>query len=277
MYYPKLSRDITYEIWKRNIKRIKADFKKENKPFVIEEKDILRFSKEHFKELKTAKLLTWNGRQIRNAFQTAIALAEYDASRNEVPVLNRKQFAKVAAASKDFDQYLKDTQKGKDDAQLAREDKTRVDEWGDYDPNSRMIEEGIKWASRNMPFAVSKPLQRRNSALPPNRRARNEELASEESSESDVTDITDESENVSADGGLESEAGPSKGTEEHSSNNSELSSAEEEEPAPKPIKTKSKSRSKDTVRASTSKTAEGKKAKSKDTESTSRSIKKKSK
>jgi hypothetical protein len=208
LYYPKLSKDATLEIWKRNIKRIKADFKKEGKPFEIEEKDLLRYSKEHFKELKAAKFLTWNGRQIRNAFQTAIALAEYDAAPGRTPVLNRKYFEKVAVASKDFDQYLKDTQKGKDDAQIAREEKTRFDEFGEYDEHSRIVDEGIVWDRRNIrpTIPVTRTIQRRSSFVPSKGKARREEVVSEESEESSESDLSVESGNESDDAGAVAEA-----------------------------------------------------------------------
>lgn len=73
----------------------------------------------------------WNGRQIRNAFQTAMALAEYAASTstpsNPRPKLNRTQFKKVAKTSMDFDAYLQSVWGGRDDSEIAERDQARND------------------------------------------------------------------------------------------------------------------------------------------------------
>ena len=83
----------------------------------ITEKDhdeILKYAEEHFKDLQKLKT-TWNGRQIRNAFQTAIAIAEYDACQAQeeyglptapMPRLKVGQFQKAAKASRHFDEHL---------------------------------------------------------------------------------------------------------------------------------------------------------------------------
>lgn len=81
-----------------------------------------------------------NSRQIRNAFQTAIALAEYDSLENDdwdeddlrhmsIIELNERHFATVAAASRDFDRYLRSTLGGQTDADMARLEQTRVDDF----------------------------------------------------------------------------------------------------------------------------------------------------
>jgi hypothetical protein len=271
LYYPKLNKDATYEIWKRNLKRIRADFKREGKAFIVEDKDILKYSKEHFKELRAAKFLNWNGRQIRNAFQTAIALAEYDAPKGESPVLNRKQFEKVAAASKDFDQYLKDTQRGKDDAQLAREEKVRVDEWNEFSPNARMIEEGFQWAPKTTRPFIPQPVQRRTSFAASKKKAKKGEVtANEDSEESDVSDVSEESEESEESGEIVSKsendeigsgAEVSMGAGHPSEDSAGVSSSEDEDDTPTPpLKTKTKSKPKDTSKPSASKGLETDKA-----------------
>jgi alpha-galactosidase/6-phospho-beta-glucosidase family protein len=80
-------------------------------------------------------------RQIRNAFQTAIALAEFHAAETHSPhhhsskpthlkiELGKKHFLTVTQASKDFDNYLKRTL-GQNEADIARNEQTRLD---DYD------------------------------------------------------------------------------------------------------------------------------------------------
>lgn len=70
-------------------------------------------------------------RQIRNAFQTAIALAEYEARKPGAGLvtLGRKQFETIAKASKEFDRYLKETT-GQTEAGQAKIDGLRRDDFG---------------------------------------------------------------------------------------------------------------------------------------------------
>ena len=82
LYYPSLSKDIKWDIrdW-----YIKSGAKL--KPhMIVDKKDIKRWARDHYKKLKQEKAVG-NGRQIRNAFQTAIALAEYDCFKDkpEIP------------------------------------------------------------------------------------------------------------------------------------------------------------------------------------------------
>ena len=73
--------------------------------------DIEAFAIKHWKDSPEAS--RWNGRQIKNAFQTAISLAEWDHfqqtdgnPRPEGPLLTRDHFKIVAKASSHFDNYL---------------------------------------------------------------------------------------------------------------------------------------------------------------------------
>jgi hypothetical protein len=88
----------------------------------IKRDEILRFAEEHFDEDKNGR---WNGRQIRNAFQTALAMAEYEARHPENPPskvdktatkegpvkvrLSAKQFVVIASTILSFDKYIQDT------------------------------------------------------------------------------------------------------------------------------------------------------------------------
>lgn len=68
---------------------------------------IIHFAKSYFR--KKSNNTNWNGRQIRNAFQAAIALAEWDHSNRgqEGTICVRSQeFYTVAATIQDFDQYM---------------------------------------------------------------------------------------------------------------------------------------------------------------------------
>jgi hypothetical protein len=77
-------------------------------------------------------------RQIRNAFQTAIALAEFHAAESQNHSsktthlkieLGKKHFLTVAQASKDFDDYLQRTLGGQNEADMARNEQTRLDDF----------------------------------------------------------------------------------------------------------------------------------------------------
>jgi adenylate kinase family enzyme len=144
LYYPPLDRDKTVAVWKTNIglfeQRNKAIKEKKAPGVVIKfsKDEIINFAIDHFdsfedepdEEFRIAA--RWNGRQIRNAFQTAMALAIWDARDKEsqkfikTPVLDRDHFDQVADASRDFDQYLSEILGGIDQAQ---EEQLRKDDW----------------------------------------------------------------------------------------------------------------------------------------------------
>ncbi|KAA6412652.1 MAG: hypothetical protein FRX48_03644 [Lasallia pustulata] len=136
LLYPKIGEDATTKIWEMNIDRALENW---GDKLLLEEKDrkeILKFASKHYKELVKSEN-TWNGRQIRNAFQTAIALAEWDAYQAQLkykfptmptPRLEHEHFERVAKASKHFDAYLKETLVGSA-ADLAREHRERKDDF----------------------------------------------------------------------------------------------------------------------------------------------------
>lgn len=72
-------------------------------------------------------------RQIRNAFQAAIALAEYDGQRakdgDRRPTLGEAQFNIVAESSREFDRYLVSTL-GAAESDIARREEWRFDRFG---------------------------------------------------------------------------------------------------------------------------------------------------
>ncbi|KAJ0414207.1 hypothetical protein BJY00DRAFT_295528, partial [Aspergillus carlsbadensis] len=65
-------------------------------------------AKEFVRKSKDLQALKWNGREIRNAFQTAVALACYQAKQegNEVPELTDDHLRQVVSMSQNFKQYL---------------------------------------------------------------------------------------------------------------------------------------------------------------------------
>ena len=87
---------------------------------IADEEAIMSYADKHFR-LGVEHDTAWNGRQIRNAFQSATALAEFEAREQHSkdvkngkkdpsapvhPKLQSKHFDVVAQASFDFDKYL---------------------------------------------------------------------------------------------------------------------------------------------------------------------------
>ena len=103
-----------------------------------DKRKILKHAEDHFKDLEDSKT-TWNGRQFRHAFKTAIVLAKYDAHQAQIeyelqespkPALKVGQLKKVAEASKHFDYYLRETLDASA-MELAFEEHKRRDDMGE--------------------------------------------------------------------------------------------------------------------------------------------------
>jgi hypothetical protein len=108
LYYPKLGKEKTCEIWKMDLRRIK-EAKDVN--IDIDEEGITKFYKKHWQTNKTMISRRWNGRQIKNTFQTALALANWDFhtytnSKLTRPSPDASHFKQVAETSNHFDDYL---------------------------------------------------------------------------------------------------------------------------------------------------------------------------
>lgn len=136
LYYPVLNREQTLSIWRMNLARVRQ---RKHENITIDEKDIENFAEKHF-DYHSNRSGPWNGRQIRNAIQTAIAMAEYEAvdgmdDWEEVdnvqdvkkPHLKADHFMTVATASDQFDQYISDTI-GSTDAERAFADRDRAND-----------------------------------------------------------------------------------------------------------------------------------------------------
>lgn len=141
LYYPDLDKDSTLQVWKMNLERTR-----ENMPELdIKTDDILKFARKHFEKKAAEKKRTgsWNGRQIRNAFQTAIALADWHAKqesiktgKTKIPKLTAKRFKQVAEASAEFDEYLLAAH-GESENKRAQTAKERVEDWDIDEPEPR--------------------------------------------------------------------------------------------------------------------------------------------
>lgn len=145
--YPSLGSSSTRQIWEKTLDRIKDENKSSPVKVEFEKNDLLEWATNHYREHKKTKT-TWNGRQIRNAFQTSMALAQYDrakllkkkkmtdddAIKKGKPKyltvdLNSHHFDLVAATAKDFEKYMVAVRQ--DDAEVAKQEQLRNDE---YDP-----------------------------------------------------------------------------------------------------------------------------------------------
>lgn len=110
LYYPKLDRESTMKIWDMNLLHIKRN----DVNIDVQESKIRKFAKEQWTESKQKLTRRWNGRQIKNAFQIAIALAKWDfndekrkgSTEHERPLLTDKQFRVVSQTSAHFDDYI---------------------------------------------------------------------------------------------------------------------------------------------------------------------------
>ncbi|KAF7515238.1 hypothetical protein G7054_g14676 [Neopestalotiopsis clavispora] len=133
LYYPPLDKDQTIKIWQMNIKLLQErnDTAEPGQRIRFNPTEIEEYALHHWKKGKREN--RWNGRQIKNAFQTAVALADYetlsktdDKGNPRGPTfLEQHHFEKVAEASEHFDMYLEKTRMS--DHQRAREGAIRED------------------------------------------------------------------------------------------------------------------------------------------------------
>lgn len=113
LYYPPLTLASTIQVFQLNFAMIRERFRKKGRKVHIDE-ETLEFAREHFLTNEKAR---WNGRQIRNACQTALALAEFEAQggHHDAVVdagaevrLQQKHLKTVTDAYLEFTHYLKD-------------------------------------------------------------------------------------------------------------------------------------------------------------------------
>ncbi|GLA40584.1 hypothetical protein AnigIFM63309_008418 [Aspergillus niger] len=112
LHYPQLTDKATAEIFQLNIRLIRERFRRKNRRLTIDENEILAYAVDYWQRYETMR---WNGRQIRNACQTALALAEFDAGGgnheeildpNAEVHLSVTQLKTVAKAYREFMYYL---------------------------------------------------------------------------------------------------------------------------------------------------------------------------
>lgn len=162
LYYPPLDLDQTKKIWEINFDRT---IDRKEQVLKADKEEILSFAVSHFHDGRQ-KGTTWNGRQIRNAFQTATALAEFDAFERQqkdikdkkkkpsAPVLAKlrpKHFEVVAQASFTFDDYLYSVHNESDLAERAKGAEERDDAFAAQEVTMRAANLGLRQADVNEP------------------------------------------------------------------------------------------------------------------------------
>jgi hypothetical protein len=110
--YQRIDRAGTRQIWTNILRRLNEDNGNDKQKIKIQfdETALLKWAEAHFDAHDAGlRKTTWNGRQIRNAFQTAIAMASYDrltaigkAGLTEEEALKRPVFQKCKLAAKHF-------------------------------------------------------------------------------------------------------------------------------------------------------------------------------
>ncbi|CAJ2500670.1 Uu.00g035230.m01.CDS01 [Anthostomella pinea] len=114
LHYPLLNDISTVAVFELNLKRIKDRLLRRARNLRLNEVQICVFASQYWRDYPKAR---WNGRQVRNACQTALALAEFEAQGgNHQAVLDPgavidlevKHFQTVSDAYLGFMEYLKD-------------------------------------------------------------------------------------------------------------------------------------------------------------------------
>ncbi|KAH4264752.1 hypothetical protein HBI04_080020 [Parastagonospora nodorum] len=114
LYYPELDEAKTRKVFTLNLDLIEQRFRRQGRKITYDASSIESFAGHHFHNFRYNR---WNGRQIRNLCQTALALAEFDAhgrgidakTKSDATVqLQLKYFETVRKAYLDFGQYLGD-------------------------------------------------------------------------------------------------------------------------------------------------------------------------
>lgn len=150
LYYPELNDAKTVEVFNINLKMIQERFLLRGRTIEIDF-GISSFALKHFQEHPKAR---WNGRQIRNACQTALALADFEAQGNShdtaswpdlVVKLNVEHFEKVRNAYLEFTKYINEIYQT-DARGRAKEGKIRA-VWIDDEDFSKLSDKRKAFAS----------------------------------------------------------------------------------------------------------------------------------
>ncbi|RDW84884.1 hypothetical protein BP6252_02474 [Coleophoma cylindrospora] len=121
LHYKKLNNDYRKKIWQKNFTRLEKEgtvtVAMATVIYAVTDSDVMA--------------VEWNGREIRNAFQTAVALAQYEARKHnkDKVVLEVEHLKRVVKMSQKFKGYLASTHKNQDEHKRARVDERRNDDF----------------------------------------------------------------------------------------------------------------------------------------------------
>ncbi|KAG6354620.1 hypothetical protein INS49_004638 [Diaporthe citri] len=113
LFYPDFTDDERQQVWMTFMQKLTKDRGKFMR-ISMDAKDYIRGN-----EVRSVK---WNGREIRNAFQTAVSLAEYEDERDEEGkiLLTDEHLRSVVELSRDFKDYLSKLHKGDEEKRALR-------------------------------------------------------------------------------------------------------------------------------------------------------------
>jgi hypothetical protein len=137
---PNFDEETTIAVWRTFIQQARDKLKKEGRENVdVDGKGIEKFARKHWKKNPRAR---WNGRQIRNAFLTAVAMAEFHSrdsgkgdnyeSGNVRIDIGPDQFKKIAKTAKEFDDYMTETMGDTYDGKASRTNMRKAEKRVDY-------------------------------------------------------------------------------------------------------------------------------------------------
>ncbi|KAK3317644.1 hypothetical protein B0T19DRAFT_479682 [Cercophora scortea] len=177
--YPSIDLPSTEKIWNNLLNRIAKDNKTADVRIEFNRETLLAYARWHYRKHEASET-TWNGRQVRNAFQIAIALGQYDRlnrikdegltpeqalSSGDKSLrtirLTKRNFASIAKTARDFEDYISAIRGS--DRELAQASNLRNDDFGrdipraqkDYGPRVE-LGRGVR-----VPAAQTPPLSSR--------------------------------------------------------------------------------------------------------------------
>ncbi|KAK3953875.1 hypothetical protein QBC32DRAFT_396748 [Pseudoneurospora amorphoporcata] len=125
LYYPPLEWKYAQKIWKTHLRKL-VDSDLVN----VDVEDILAYAETLFDKQSAVNSKigpVWNGRQIRNAFQSVVALAGYRSTEGRIKI-EREHFERVSKVSNEFNHYLWSIKSETDSAKAVRSG-YRIDEY----------------------------------------------------------------------------------------------------------------------------------------------------
>ncbi|KAF5849405.1 hypothetical protein GGP41_006349 [Bipolaris sorokiniana] len=113
IYYPPFSDKARAEVWESFFQKLEREREGEIR--------VHNNTRAYIEECKELKALQWNGREIRNAFQIAVSLAETDEERDNrgCIVIKQKHIEATVEMSRSFKKYLNDLYRKDEDAVAA--------------------------------------------------------------------------------------------------------------------------------------------------------------